>query len=65
MMSKIISFLSGIIFGIGCGIVTTAIRYFGQYPEGVCYSILFMNACTPLIDRYTKPKKFGENNRKI
>lgn len=50
-----------IVFGVGCGVVTTAIRYFGQYPEGVCYSILFMNACTPLIDRYTKPKKFGEN----
>lgn len=49
-----------IIFGIGCGILTTVIRLFGKYPEGVCYSILFMNACTPLIDRYTRPRRFGK-----
>lgn len=49
-----------IIFGIGCGIMTVVIRLFGNYPEGVSYSILFMNACTPLIDKYTKPKKFGK-----
>lgn len=48
-----------IIFGVGCALVTVAIRLFGQYPEGVCYSILFMNACTPLIDRYTAPRRFG------
>lgn len=48
-----------IIFGIGCGIMTTIIRLFGKYPEGVSYSILLMNACTPLIDRYTTPKRFG------
>lgn len=48
-----------IIFGIGCGIMTIVIRLFGKYPEGVSYSILFMNACTPLIDRYTGPRRFG------
>lgn len=48
-----------IIFGIGCGIMTVIIRLFGKYPEGVSYSILFMNAVTPLIDRYTGPKRFG------
>lgn len=48
-----------IIFGIGCGILTFLIRKFGSYPEGVSYSILIMNAFTPLIDRYTKTKKFG------
>lgn len=48
-----------IIFGAGCGVMTVVIRFFGRYPEGVSYSILFMNACTPLIDRYTKPKRFG------
>lgn len=48
-----------IIFGIGCGLMTTFIRLLGKYPEGVSYSILFMNACTPLIDRYTRPKRFG------
>lgn len=48
-----------IIFGIGCGVITTYIRLFGKYPEGVSYSILVMNACVPLIDRYAKPKRFG------
>lgn len=48
-----------IIFGIGCGIITFLIRKWGGYPEGVCYSILFMNSLTPLINRYTLPKKFG------
>lgn len=47
------------IFGIGCGLLTVIIRLFGKYPEGVSYSILFMNACTPLIDRYVTPKRFG------
>ena len=49
-----------IIMGIGCGLITTLIRIFGGYPEGVSYSILLMNLCVPLIDRYTKPKIFGE-----
>ena len=48
-----------IIFGIGCGVVTAAIRAFGGLPEGVCYSILLMNAVTPLIDRYILTKPFG------
>ncbi|MFH1639187.1 MAG: RnfABCDGE type electron transport complex subunit D [Chloroflexota bacterium] len=48
-----------IIFGIGCGLVTFVIRHFGGLPEGVCYSILFMNALTPLIDRYVKVKPYG------
>jgi len=49
-----------IIFGIGAGLIVFVIRIFGGYPEGVCYSILLMNAATPLIDRYTRPKRFGE-----
>jgi electron transport complex protein RnfD len=48
-----------IIFGIGCGILTVIIRNFASAPEGVCYSILFMNAVTPLIDRYVKVKPLG------
>lgn len=47
------------VFGIGCGVVTIVIRLWGGYPEGVSYSILLMNALTPLIDRWTKPKRFG------
>ncbi len=48
-----------ILFGIGCGVLTTVIRLWGGYPEGVSYSILLMNVATPLIDRYTPPKRFG------
>lgn len=49
-----------IIFGIGCGLLTSIIRLYGGYPEGVSYSILLMNVATPLIDKYTSPKVFGE-----
>ncbi len=48
-----------LIFGLGCGIMTSAIRLWGSYPEGVSFSILFMNALTPLIDRSTTGKPFG------
>lgn len=48
-----------IIFALGCGLITALIRNFGGFPEGVCYSILFMNCLTPLIDKYIKPKIFG------
>ncbi|NLH47320.1 MAG: RnfABCDGE type electron transport complex subunit D [Myxococcales bacterium] len=48
-----------LIFGMGCGIFTVVIRLFGGYPEGVSFAILLMNAVVPIIDRYTKPKKFG------
>jgi len=47
------------IFGLGCGLITSVIRIWGSYPEGVSFSILFMNALTPLIDRYTIGKPFG------
>ncbi len=48
-----------IIFGITLGVLTMIIRQFAGMPEGVCYSILFMNAITPLIDRYTKVRPYG------
>ena len=48
-----------VIFGLGCGIMTSLIRLWGNYPEGVSFSILFMNALTPLIDRLTVQKPFG------
>ena len=49
-----------IIFGFGCGFLTILIRAFGTYPEGTSFAILLMNLVTPIIDMYTKPKKFGE-----
>jgi len=48
------------IFAIGCGVLTSVIRLYGGYPEGVSYSILLMNVATPLIDKYTSPRVFGE-----
>jgi len=59
MVTTPITFKGRLIFGTGCGILTSVIRLWGGYPEGVSYSILLMNLTTPLLDRYTKPKKFG------
>ena len=47
------------IFGIGCGLITVFIRYFGSYPEGVCYSIMIMNCTTWLLDKYVRPTIYG------
>ncbi len=48
-----------LIFGVGCGLFTVMIRYFGSYNEGVCYSIMVMNLFVALIDKHTKPARFG------
>jgi Na+-translocating ferredoxin:NAD+ oxidoreductase subunit D len=48
-----------IIYGIGIGLITIAIRTWGAYPEGVSFAILLMNAVVPIINRYVKPKQFG------
>ena len=49
-----------IIYGIMIGVITVTIRIFGSYPEGISFAILIMNGFTPLINRYVKPKRFGE-----
>ncbi len=49
-----------IIYAVGCGVVTSVIRLWGGYPEGVSYSILLMNVATPLIERYSMPRLYGE-----
>ena len=48
------------IFAVGCGLITFAIRRFGSYPGGITFAILLMNIITPFIDRYVKPRKYGE-----
>lgn len=48
-----------IIMGLGCGIITSVIRLYANYPEGVSFAILLMNVLTPMIDKYTVPKSFG------
>ena len=49
-----------IIYGVAIGFLTVVIRLFGAYPEGMSFAILLMNAFTPLINTYCKPKRFGE-----
>ncbi len=48
-----------IIFALGCAVITTLIRFYGSYPEGVSFSILFMNVLNPYIDKWTMKKPFG------
>ena len=48
-----------LIFAVGCGLVTSLIRIFGSYPEGVSFSILLMNILNPYICEWTKTKPFG------
>ncbi len=54
-----------IIFGVGAGALTVLIRNFGAMPEGVCFSILLMNAFTPLIDKYIKLRPYGLKSKKV
>ena len=49
-----------LIFGAGVGIITLAIRRWGGYPDGVAFAVLLMNMAAPLIDRYTRPRMYGE-----
>ncbi|OJV20709.1 MAG: Na+-transporting NADH:ubiquinone oxidoreductase subunit D [Bacteroidetes bacterium 41-46] len=49
-----------VLYGIGIGVITMLIRYWGAYPEGISFAILIMNATVPLINMYMKPAKFGK-----
>ena len=53
-----------VIFAFGCGIITSLIRFFGSYPEGVSFAILLMNIVTPYIDKAFKPHPFGYVRKK-
>ncbi|HIW97855.1 MAG TPA: RnfABCDGE type electron transport complex subunit D [Candidatus Tidjanibacter gallistercoris] len=52
-----------LLYGIGIGAITVLIRIWGQYPEGMSFAILIMNAFVPLIDKYVKPRRFGAAKR--
>ncbi|SFM38034.1 electron transport complex protein RnfD [Ectothiorhodospira mobilis] len=52
-----------LLFGAGCGLLVFVIRTWGGYPEGIAFAILLMNAMTPLIDHYVRPRAFGRNRR--
>jgi len=64
MVTTPLSRLGAIWFGVGCGVLTACIRLWGSYPEGVSFSILIMNAFTPMIDRYTAGTPFGMPKKK-
>ena len=55
-----VSGIGKIIMGVGCGILLFVLRAYASYPEGCSFAILFMNVVTPLIDKFTMPKPFGE-----
>lgn len=59
------TFLGAIIYAIGLGLMTVIIRRYGSYPEGVSFAILFMNLLTPLLDKYCKPRVFGDERKKF
>lgn len=52
-----------IIYGVGIGVITVLIRLWGQYPEGMSFAILIMNAFVPLIDKYVRPRRFGVTSK--
>ncbi|MEI7997546.1 MAG: RnfABCDGE type electron transport complex subunit D [Methylococcaceae bacterium] len=52
-----------LVFGAGCGLLTFVIRTWGAYPEGVAFAILLMNAATPLIDHYIRPRIYGRDRK--
>lgn len=53
-----------VIYGIGIGLITMIIRLWGAYPEGMSFAILIMNAVTPLLNKYIKPRRFGRTSAK-
>ena len=53
-----------VLFGVGCGVLTVLVRYYGSYPEGVCAAILVMNATCCMLDRVCMPRPFGFPKRK-
>lgn len=63
LVTSPVSTTGKIVFGAGCGALVYIIRTWGGYPEGMAFAVLLMNAATPLIDRYTKPRVYGRTRR--
>ena len=53
-----------IVFAFGCGLITCLIRFWGSYPEGVSFAILFMNILSPYVEKWCTPKPFGKGGTK-
>jgi len=54
-----------LLFGAGCGLLVFVIRTWAGYPEGMAFAVLLMNACTPLIDHYLRPRIYGRDSRGV
>ncbi len=52
-----------LLYGLGCGLLVYVIRTWSSYPEGAAFAVLLMNACTPLIDHYVRPRIYGRDRR--
>lgn len=63
LVTSPVSVRGQILFGAGCGLLVYLIRTWAGYPEGVAFAVMLMNACTPLIDRYLKPRIYGRNRK--
>jgi len=63
LVTSPVSPLGKIVFGAGCGVLVYIIRTWAGYPEGIAFAVLIMNAATPLIDRYIKPRVYGRTRQ--
>ncbi|MEJ2618843.1 MAG: RnfABCDGE type electron transport complex subunit D [Candidatus Thiodiazotropha sp.] len=63
LVTSPVSIRGQILFGAGCGLLVFAIRTWAGYPEGVAFAVMLMNACTPLIDHYLKPRIYGRDRK--
>ncbi|MBK5964528.1 electron transporter RnfD [Thiocystis minor] len=63
LVTSPVSLRGQIIFGAGCGLLVYVIRTWTGYPEGVAFAVLLMNACTPLIDHYVRPRVYGRDRK--
>lgn len=63
LVTSPVSIRGQLLFGAGCGLLIFAIRTWAGYPEGVAFAVMLMNACTPLIDHYLKPRIYGRDRK--
>jgi electron transport complex protein RnfD len=63
LVTSPVSMRGQLLFGAGCGLLVFAIRTWAGYPEGVAFAVMLMNACTPLIDHYMKPRIYGRDRK--
>jgi electron transport complex protein RnfD len=63
LVTSPVSIRGQLLFGAGCGLFVYVIRTWAGYPEGVAFAVMLMNACTPLIDHYFKPRIYGRDRK--